>query len=157
MQTTPTAQIKPYLACHEAAALWSRLHQDLQPFGFEQLFVATSSRPSAKHEHSARDSIVRSSYRAEFDCFFLGGAAFAELRFAGTCDTSIERMISSFFEAAYLRPSSSPGTASHLWRMMVATMEMKAPKLSSVLHHRVAIPLYSFSFPKRFSIRCRHL
>lgn len=45
----------------------------------------------------------------------------------------------------------------HFRRMMVAAMEMKAPKLSSVLQHRVAMPLYSLSFPKKFSIRCRHL
>lgn len=45
----------------------------------------------------------------------------------------------------------------HFRRMMVAAMEIKAPKLSSVLQHLVAIPLYSFSFPEKFSIRCRHL
>ena len=45
----------------------------------------------------------------------------------------------------------------HLRRMIVAAMAMKAPKLSSVLQHRVAIPLNSLSFPKKFSIRCRHL
>lgn len=74
MQTTPTTQIEPYLACHNAAALWSRLHRDLQPFGFERLFFAASRKRSANHEHSPRDSIVRSSYGAEFDKFFLGGA-----------------------------------------------------------------------------------
>ena len=42
-------------------------------------------------------------------------------------------------------------------RMTVAAIAMKAEKLLSVLQHRVAIPLYSFSFPKKFSIRCRHL
>jgi hypothetical protein len=41
--------------------------------------------------------------------------------------------------------------------MIVAAIAMKAEKLLSVLQHRVAIPLYSFSFPKKFSIRCRHL
>jgi hypothetical protein len=34
---------------------------------------------------------------------------------------------------------------------------MNALKLSSVLQKRMAIPLYSLSFPKKFSIRCRHL
>ena len=45
----------------------------------------------------------------------------------------------------------------HRRRMIVAAIAMKAEKLLSVLQHRVAIPLYSFSFPKKFSIRCRHL
>jgi len=41
--------------------------------------------------------------------------------------------------------------------MTVDARAMKALKLVSVLQHRVAIPLYSFSFPKKFSIRWRHL
>ena len=41
----------------------------------------------------------------------------------------------------------------HRSRMMVAAMATKAEKLLSVLQHRMAIPLYSFSFPKKFSIR----
>lgn len=42
-------------------------------------------------------------------------------------------------------------------RMTVAAMAMKAEKLLSVLQQRVAMPLYSLSFPNKFSIRCRHL
>ncbi len=42
-------------------------------------------------------------------------------------------------------------------RMTVAAMAMKAKKLLSVLQDRVAIPRNSLSFPKKFSIRCRHL
>lgn len=45
----------------------------------------------------------------------------------------------------------------HRSRMTVATIAMNAEKLLSVLQHLVAIPLYSFNFPKKFSIRCRHL
>ena len=45
----------------------------------------------------------------------------------------------------------------HLVRVTVAAREMNALKLSSVLQQRMAMPLYSFSFPKKFSIRCRHL
>ncbi len=45
----------------------------------------------------------------------------------------------------------------HRRRMMVAAMAMKAAKLVSVLQQRVVIPLYSLIFPKRFSIRWRHL
>ena len=45
----------------------------------------------------------------------------------------------------------------YLVRITVAASEMKALKLSSVLQQRMAIPLYSLSFPKKFSIRCRHL
>jgi len=37
------------------------------------------------------------------------------------------------------------------------TVDARALKLVSVLQHLVAIPLYSLSFPKKFSIRCRHL
>ena len=40
--------------------------------------------------------------------------------------------------------------------MIVAAIEMKALKLWSVLHERIAVPLFSFSLPKYFSIRCRH-
>ena len=42
-------------------------------------------------------------------------------------------------------------------RMTVAAMAMNALKLVSVLQHRVAAPLYSFSFPKKFPVRRRHL
>ena len=42
-------------------------------------------------------------------------------------------------------------------RMTVAAMAMNAEKLVSVLQQRIAIPLNSLSFPKKFSIRCRHL
>ena len=45
----------------------------------------------------------------------------------------------------------------HRSRMTVDARAMKALKLVSVLQHRVAMPLYSLSFPKKFSIRCRHL
>ena len=45
----------------------------------------------------------------------------------------------------------------HFSRMMVAAKEMKALKLSSVLQQRMAIPLYSLSLQKKFSMRCRHL
>ena len=45
----------------------------------------------------------------------------------------------------------------HRSRMTVAASEMNALKLSSVLQQRMAMPLYSLSFPKKFSIRCRHL
>ena len=45
----------------------------------------------------------------------------------------------------------------HRSRMTVDARAMKALKLVSVLQHLVAIPLYSLSFPKKFSIRCRHL
>ena len=45
----------------------------------------------------------------------------------------------------------------HRRRIMVAARAMKAEKLLSVLQHLVAIPLNSLSFPKKFSIRCRHL
>lgn len=41
--------------------------------------------------------------------------------------------------------------------MTVAARAMKALKLSSVLQQRMAMPLYSLSLPKRFSIRWRHL
>jgi hypothetical protein len=41
--------------------------------------------------------------------------------------------------------------------MIDAASEMKALKLWSVLHERMAMPLFSLSFPKWFSIRCRHL
>ena len=42
-------------------------------------------------------------------------------------------------------------------RMTVAAREMNALKLVSVLQQRAVIPLYSFSFPKKFPIRWRHL
>ena len=45
----------------------------------------------------------------------------------------------------------------HLSRMTVAARATKALKLSSVLQQRMAMPLYSFSLPKKFSIKCRHL
>jgi hypothetical protein len=41
--------------------------------------------------------------------------------------------------------------------MTVAAIAMNPLKLVSVLQQRVALPLYSLSFPKKFSIRCRHL
>jgi hypothetical protein len=37
--------------------------------------------------------------------------------------------------------------------MTVATMAMNALQLVSVLQQRMAIPLYSLSFPKKFPIR----
>jgi len=40
--------------------------------------------------------------------------------------------------------------------MRVAASAMNAVKLWSVLQERIAIPLFSFSFPKKFSMRCRH-
>jgi hypothetical protein len=45
----------------------------------------------------------------------------------------------------------------HFNRITVAAIEMNALKLASVLQQRIAIPLYSLSFPKKFSIKCRHL
>jgi hypothetical protein len=41
----------------------------------------------------------------------------------------------------------------HLRRITVATMAMNALQLVSVLQQRMAIPLYSLSFPKKFPIR----
>ena len=45
----------------------------------------------------------------------------------------------------------------HFKRITVAARAMNALKLASVLQQRIAIPLYSLSFPKKFSIRCRHI
>jgi hypothetical protein len=45
----------------------------------------------------------------------------------------------------------------HWSRMSVAAMTINALKLVLVLQQRVSIPLYSLSFPKKFSIRCRYL
>ena len=41
--------------------------------------------------------------------------------------------------------------------MPVGASAMKSLKLVPVLQQRVAVPLYSLSFPKKFSIRCRHV
>jgi len=41
--------------------------------------------------------------------------------------------------------------------MTVDASAMKAMKLVSALQHRVAVPLYSLSFPKKFSIGWHHL
>lgn len=45
----------------------------------------------------------------------------------------------------------------HRKGMTVAAMAMNAVKLVSVFQQRMAIPLYSLSFPKKFSIIWRHL
>jgi hypothetical protein len=42
-------------------------------------------------------------------------------------------------------------------RITVAATDMNELKLASVLQQRIAIPLYSLSFRKKFSIKCRDL
>ncbi|MEX3014054.1 helix-turn-helix transcriptional regulator [Gymnodinialimonas hymeniacidonis] len=73
---TPIDHIEPYLTTQDATALWDRLHRDLSNAGFKRVFYAASQRRQANSARSPRDTIVKSSYGAEFDSFFVDGAAF---------------------------------------------------------------------------------
>ena len=72
----PSVILEPYLTARSCDALWSRLHRDLEQYGFERVFHAAAQRRPANGELTVRDAIVRSSYGSEFDSFFINGGGF---------------------------------------------------------------------------------
>lgn len=71
-----TEILQPYLATSDAGLLWSRLHQDLQQFGFDRIFYVGTQRRPANGEFTPRDVSVHSSYGSEFDNFFVNDGGF---------------------------------------------------------------------------------
>ncbi len=68
--------LQPYLILSDRGLLWSRLHQDLQHFGFDRVFYVGVQRRPANGEFTPRDVDVRSSYGSEFDRFFVDDGGF---------------------------------------------------------------------------------
>jgi LuxR family transcriptional regulator len=74
--TSRPANLESYLAARDIADLWAQLHHDLEPYGIDRIFHGGSRRRPANGEHGKHDTLVLSSYGAEFDRFFVDGAGF---------------------------------------------------------------------------------
>jgi LuxR family transcriptional regulator len=77
MEPTRATTLEPYLAARAVAALWTQLHRDLEPYGIDRVFHAGARRRPANGELIARDTVVLSSYGADFDAFFVQDGGFS--------------------------------------------------------------------------------
>jgi len=75
-QRTTSATLEPYLATRDISVLWSQLHSDLEPFGFDRVFYGCSQRRPANGELTKRDAVIKSSYGSDFDDYFVDNRAF---------------------------------------------------------------------------------
>lgn len=98
----PSAILEPYLFARSADALWSILHSDLENFGFERIFYASTQRRPANGDFTPRDTVIRSSYGQDFDRYFVGDGAFSSdittqwaLHSVGSVSWGLTRRLSS--------------------------------------------------------------